>query len=460
MNTLLKNINIQSFKGIDESSPVIIDFNEAKNIVYIKGDEGKRKTSTLEAIMWLMGAAFDVKIAEMFHDGQPINEEMDFEHEDKTYKVIANGDKIVVKSLREGDGTTKDRYVNEPSPKDLLQKIFKKCIIKNDFRYESKEKQLEWVGNMFPLPKDAKDAIQSFQGKIKEMRETTRPTIGREMNAAKSVLESNPLFAEWKQKGDALSDEITKMEKKLDKTDISEITGKYNQYKQAETALENFKEKEKTANEEIAELERQLSDIKLKIQLKTNELDATKGRINDGEAFLVKNKKVLAEYEKAIKDQNEVSDKRIRISDYERLIRDHAVYNEKSDEYIKIDSLIQQATAQIKNIKADYVPEIPGIDFVYDDEMQDNQVTRERGIYYKGHNIRTISGSEYVQCLVKIIRAAGARFIFIDDLATYGSETISYINELADEIKPNGGVVFASEMERGSELIIEYKEKI
>ncbi len=263
-----------------------------------------------------------------------------------------------------------------------------------------------------------------------------------------------------KEKGEDLKKEIEKLETKLDKTDISEITSKYNQFKQAENGLQGFREKETAIKSEIAEFEKMIDDIKIKIELKKNDLSAVESRISDGEKYISANKSIVSKYEKAIKDQEEVAEKRIRISDFERLLRDHDVYNQKSDEYISIDSLIRQATEQIKSIKADYVPAIPGIDFVYEDEMEENVVTREKGIYYNGHNIRTISGSEYVQCMIKIIRAAGARFIFIDDLATYGSDTIEYINQLAEDIKPDGGVVFASEMKRGGELVIEYKEKI
>ena len=62
--------------------------------------------------------------------------------------------------------------------------------------------------------------------------------------------------------------------------------------------------------------------------------------------------------------------------------------------------------------------------------------------------------------MIKIIRASGSRFIFIDDLATYGSETVGYINELASSIKDEGGVIFCSEMERGTELRIEMTDSI
>lgn len=454
MSTELKKITINSFKGIAESSPVIIDFNDTdKNIVYLQGDQHMGKTSTLEGIMWLMGASLGVGIKEMYNSNHPIDEEMEFEHDGKPYKVIASADKIVVKSLREGDGSTKDKWVNEPSPKDLLQKIFKKCIIEQKFQYEKPEKQVEWVGNLFPLPLEVKKAIADAQTEIKRMREVVRPQLGNEAKGYEALLNANPLYAEYQEKGEALEKEIKKLDKAQDKLDIKEISGRFQQYQIAIQKLENL-------NREHDKVKWELNELEIAINLKKTEVDSVAEKLEIGKKYISDNKKVVAEYEKAMKLQEDSAEITLRVDGFEKMKLNLAKYNEISDRYAEVDGNIKEATANIKSLKADYIPPVEGLEIVTDVEMEGGAITKDIGIYFNGINLRTLCGSEYVTSIIKIIRASGSRYIFIDDIATYGSETIEYINNLAKEIKPQGGVIFAAEMQRGDELTISMEENI
>lgn len=461
MSTELKKITINSFKGIAESSPVIIDFNETdKNIVYLQGDQHMGKTSTLEGIMWLMGASLGVGIKEMYNSNNPIDEEMEFEHDGKPYKVIASADKIVVKSLREGDGSTKDKWVNEPSPKDLLQKIFKKCIIEQKFQYDKPEKQVEWVGNLFPLPLEVKKAIADAQAEIKRMREVVRPQLGNEAKGYEALLNANPLYAEYQNMGEALEKEIKKLDKAQDKLDIKEVSGRYQQYQNAIQKLQNLDEEHDRASKEYSDIEKQIADLNIKLKLKKADIDALADKVEIGKKYISDNKKVVAEYEKAMKLQEDSAEITLRVDGFEKMKLNLAKYNEISDRYAEVDGNIKEATANIKSLKADYIPPVEGLEIVTDAEMEGGAITKDIGIYFNGINLRTLSGSEYVTSIIKIIRASGSRYIFIDDIATYGSETIEYINNLAKEIKPQGGVIFAAEMQRGDELTITMEENI
>lgn len=469
--TELKKISINSFKGIAPNSPVIIDFNDMdKNIVYLQGDQHEGKTSTLEGIMWLMGASLGVNIKEMYNHKNPIDEEMEFEHEGREYKVIASADKIVVKSLREGDGNTKDKWVNEPSPKDLLQKIFKKCIIEQKFQYEKPEKQIEWVANLFPLPKEVdvdgemvnvKSFITQTKDKIKEMKDVTRPKIGNEMKSYETILKSNPLYAEYQEKGEALEKEIKKLDKGQDKLEKFKTTSeKHQQYNTAISGLKSLEEDKVRYDKELQELNKQMEEIKLKIELKKSEVSGVEKRIQDGKEYIDKNKGIVKQYEDALELQKSSNETTLRIDNYEKMKENLKMYNEKSDQYQKIDAEIKETIAGIKSFVADYIPKIEGVEVISEEEMEEGVVTKEIGIYLNGVNLRTLSGSEYVTTMIKIIHAANSNFIFIDNLATYGTETIEYINHLAKEIQPQGGVVFASELQRGSELIISLEDEI
>lgn len=459
--TKLQRIELNSFKGIDESKPVIIDFNTTdKNIVYLQGDQGVNKTSTLEGIMWLMGASFDVNIKELYNHSTPIDEELLFEHNEQQFKVIAKGDKIVVKSLREGDGSTNDKWVNEASPKDLLAKIFKKCIISQSLRYEKSEKQIEWLSSLFPLPKDVKESIASAQVKIKTMRTVDRPRIGQEAKSFETLLKNNPLYAEYQEKGEALEKEIKKLDKAQDKLDVKDVSLRHQQFIQAEQKIITLNEKAVEQQNSINDIKKAIEDLQIKLKLKESELEQTNESIIIGNDYIINNKKVLAEYKKAMDLQEESAGITLRINNFEELKKNLDLYNSKSEEYIQVDSNIKAVVKTINDLKADYIPVIEGVEVVSEEEIENGEVVKEIGIFYNGNCIRTVCGSEYITALIKIIRASGSRYVFIDDLATYGTETIEYINSLAAEIKEEGGVIFASEMERGSELIITMEDQI
>lgn len=458
--TNLKKITLESFKGISENSPVIIDFlGQDKNLVLIKGDEGRSKTSTLDGILWMMGSSLGVGIKELYHNGEPIKGEVSFEHKGVDYKVIANGDKIVVKTLREG--SSKDKWVNEASPKDLLKTIFKTCSVGQSFRYEKSEKQVEWINELFPLPKEVKTVINEFSGDIKRMKDVERPRIGNEAKAAEAILKANPLYAEYQEKGEALEKEIKKLKKEeTNAENFGKISEDYAMFKNGQQKLNDLKVKQSEQESGIKEIENQIKELEIKLNLKKSELATTNESITKGEKYIDDNKKIVEKYEKAKKAQEEQSDIAVRVNNFYKMMETLKVYNEKSEEYTNIDSQIKDIISQIKSIKADYIPEIEGIEVIHEQEMEDGKVIREVGIYYHGVCIRTVSGSEYLTALIKIIRASGSRYVFIDDLATYGTDTIEYINQLATEIKEEGGVIFASEMERGSELNIILSDNI
>jgi|GEM_PF-2550513 DNA repair ATPase RecN len=462
MGTTLKNITINSFKGISENSPVIIDFNGEDNIIKFDGDQGKGKSSTLDGILWLMGASFDVNIKELFNGKNPIEEEMVFEHNEVKYKVIAKGDKIVVKSCRESDGTTSDKYVNEASPKDLLNRIFKKCIVRQDFRYDKPEKQVEWVSELFPMPKDEKQVIIELTKKIEVLKKETRPSIGRMVTQFKTLTESNPLYLEYKERGELLEKEILMLKKKDDKNDIEKITKEYNKFVQASSTLSSLKEIEKPKIEnEISDIEKQIKELESRLGLKKEELILIDDRINKGEEFIEKNKSIEKKYSDSMALVTSANENAIRIQNFESLKANFAEWNKFESDYATIDSQIKEVVKTIKEIKAEYIPKIEGVEIVTDVEMEDGEIVgNDVGIYFNDVNLRTLSGSEYIITMIKIIRKSGSRFIFIDDLATYGSETVSYINELAKSIKDEGGVIFCSEMDRGTELRIEMTDSI
>jgi|688.fasta_scaffold00239_90 hypothetical protein len=461
-NTTLKNITINSFKGISENSPVIIDFNGEDNIVKFDGDQGTGKSSSLEAILWLMGYSFDVNIKELFNGKNPIDEEMLFEHNEVKYKAIAKGDKIIVKSCRESDGTTADKYVNESSPKDLLNRIFKKCIVRQDFRYDKSEKQVEWVSELFPMPKEEKQTIIVLTKKIEELKKDTRPSIGKLVSQYKTLTESNPLYKEYQERGEALEKEVTTLKKKDDKNDVSKIATEYTKFQQAKTALDLLKNTDKLKlQNEISDIEKQINELQIKLYIKNDELFSVEERLVKGEEFIEKNKSIEKKYADAMTLASSANENAIKIKNFEDLKNNLEAWNEQEYRYANIDSQIKEMVKAIREVKAEYIPKIEGLEIVTDAEYEDGElVGNDVGIYLNNVNLRTLSGSEYIMTMIKIIRKSGSRFIFIDDLATYGSDTISYINELANSIKNEGGIIFCSEMERGTELKIEMADNI
>lgn len=445
--TELKKLEINSFKRINPDAPVIIDFGNDNNVVTFSGNQGVGKTTMIEAIMFLMGETLDIAKENLPNTSTgKIDMDLEFEHNSKKFKVSVTKSQFKLAKLWV-DGED-EKWVEETSPKEVLKKIFNKALVPASIRYENGTKQVEWVTKLFPLPKEADEAIKSASLKIKQLVEE-RPRIGKQRDAEKAVLNSNPLWAEYQQKGEELEKEIKKLEKASDKFDVAEVTSKYNQYKSAESTLAELKSKLQNEESDLAELNRQISDLQVKAGLKESSISETKERIVKGEDFIAKNKKSLTDYEKAMEAQKEASSVAIRIDTFKNMLSVKSKYDEFETAYVNIDSKIVDLKKVIQEVKNEYLPTIEDVEVVTDEFDEDKKL----GIYYNDKPLQLASESEYTTALIKILKASGSRFVFLENITSFGSGTIEFLNELAKDLNEQGGYIFCSQMDRTSEEI-------
>ena len=464
-NTVLKKISINEFKGISPTSPVIIDFGELKkNTVLFKGDQTVGKTTSLEAIQYLMGRNLDLDNDLLPNlESKKMSGEMEFSYGGVDYRAKFTKSKFTVE-VKADLGGDDSEWVERKSPKSLLQEIFKTAVVPMDLRYKSGADQVKFFGDVFPLEGEIKEIIESRTQELKsdiiERRE-----MGREVKSKKAELDQNPTYKTYVELEDKFVERIENIRSKTFNEDEYEklLEQKANKTVE-ENKLETFKKIVSDEEEKLTKLEAQLKEIQEKIEV-------SKGNVKKGKKSIKEQQKKvdeLQDIDEKVQEQKDLketfeSDKKA-VEAYDEMLKKEKAYNDIEIEYQLLDSKIVNLRKALSDARADSAPKIKNVEVVFDvfgndDENKDEdakiQDWRDLGIYYKGKPLSVASGSEYMQAIVSIMESSGSRFMFFDDISTIGSEGIGFIeNDLAKRIAKDNGVIFAAEMARGQKLTI------
>lgn len=463
-STVLKKISITEFKGISPNSPVIIDFGYlSKNTILFKGDQAEGKTSSLEAIQYLMGRNLDLDNDLLPNlETNKMSGEMEFQFNGVDYRAKFTKSKFTVE-VKADLGGIESEWVERKSPKTLLQEIFKTAVVPMDLRYKSGAEQVKFFGDLFPLTGEAKDLIETQSARLKNDIEKRRE-LGRDVKSKKAELDGNHTYLNYIAEEDKFVERIEKIKSQTFNEEAYELLLEKKANKTVEeNKLENYKNTVKLEGEKIIELESQIKEIQLKI-------DASKERVASGKKAIREQEMVvanLADIDAQVERQKDLKETYsadlLAVKAYDDMLEKLANYNNVESEYQLLDSNIVMLRKALIDARADEAPEIKDVKVVADVFGNDDELAREGdrvadwkdlGIYYKEKPIGVISGSEYMQAMVSIMEASGSRFIFIDDLSTFGTEAVDVIEALAKKIEKDNGVIFASEMNRGGKLTI------
>jgi hypothetical protein len=193
----LQEFTGHSFLGISQDNPVVIDFteNKAKGVTVLRGDQGVGKTSTLTALMFMMGAAFDI---DMKHFNNLKDETTKLEHKfvynGSNYHAVLSGGRLSLKKqYKEAGG----KWIPEGSPKEMLRMIFGNLGISPMFlKVMDGKKQIEWFKKTFGKDEDAgkkeKKIVTDLQ-KVTDERKVTN----RDIKAVKGWLDVNELYSDY-----------------------------------------------------------------------------------------------------------------------------------------------------------------------------------------------------------------------------------------------------------------------
>lgn len=430
-NLHLKRFEANDFMGIDQNSPVIIHFQPNKPIIKFSGDNHTGKTSTMTAIMYLMGAAFNFDTKNFINlSDDKLDAKLEFEYNGDKYIVSATKSRITLKKEYE-NGT----YVSLNEPKTVLRKIFGNLgISPMSLKEMDGRKLIDWFRKTFSENEGDTHAKETkLINGIKEL-ELKRRYVNRDIQMLKGALETSPLYQNYEESLKRFSKPI---DAKKEKKKLDELQIKKTEFDKAKSALNHLKEVSLKEEEEIKDLEARLKEAKERHK-------QTMERIKNGEEYINKNKNIEKDYELAYNEFMNITKLISEYNEWKNVLEKEKYYNELLQASMEADGLIDNLRNQLRELTKSYLPKVDGLEIKINTGI-DN--TEEEGIFYKNKSFAQLSESELWDLFIEHIwPAKGVHFIFCENISSLGSDVINTINKLVKEKK---ATIFATEMQRG-----------
>lgn len=424
----LQHFEANDFMGIDQSSPIVIDFSKARgNVVKLTGDQGTKKTSTMTALMYVMGAAFRVDTKNFFNQtDEAIDVKMSFKFEGEEYTVAANGSRFVLKRK------IKDRYVMEAEPKSILRKIFGNLGVSPMFLKEVPGKvQINWVKETFGVEEEASKKEIRIANSLKEL-EAQRREVNRDIKQTKGALEIEPMYQNYEASAKKFKEAPSA---KKEKEAFEELQNKNIQYDNAKNEVSRLGNDIKSVDEEISHLEKRINERK-------QALSSMKERKEKGDQWLKDNKSVPKDYEAAQEKWLNISK---TIADHEKwktIVKRKGELDDMEETVNVAAGNIDKLRKQLLELTATYLPKVPGLEIRVKTGIDDE----DEGIFYNNKSLAMLSESELWDLFADHIwPAKDVFFIFCENITSLGSQAINNMNKL---VKDKKAMIFASEVDR------------
>lgn len=451
----LKKLTTNSFQGINQDAPVIIDFSKytGKKITKMSGDMGVGKTSTIHSLLYACGQSFDFKLENFVNlqDGA-LSGSFEFTSGNKEYKVTYSKTKFVLNRLYKDadEPESAGKWIPESDPKTLLKKLIGHIATSPMFLKEVKgEKQIEWLYEILSIPPEVKKQQDKLKEELTLLNKsfTNTNALYKEI---KSALNQDEKYLNWEESEKTYSEEksILSVKEKLDAADK-----KKQQYNNAVNGLDRIKTDLKQTERIISAIEQQISDLQVKLELdKSNKINLEE-KVKNGEKYIEENKNVQTDYDEVLNDFQEINTfilnknnwkevvkKKNEMDDAENLVQELEV--KKKDKKVELKSLVKKVLPEIKGMEVETDAAIEG---------------REVGIYIDGKTPAQLSESELFDFYFQICMSQGVNMVFVENLSSFGSATIKTLNALAKK----GVYVFGTMMDRKQKTLkIEILEEI
>lgn len=107
----------------------------------------------------------------------------------------------------------------------------------------------------------------------------------------------------------------------------------------------------------------------------------------------------------------------------------------------------------MKELQAEILPDIKGVDMVMEDTHEDGVAVKE-GLYWNGRNVAQMSETEWWDIVLMIWRKYKVKIIVIDNYSNLGSSAV----EILEKLSKDGCYILAAEMNREQKTLqIDYK---
>jgi len=429
----LKIVSIESFMGIDRSNPVVLDlekhYSKGKNITTLAGNQGTCKTSTINALLFALGANFDFDKDNLINltDGT-LNLESEFEADGEQYRVKASKSRFLLEKFYQNTGKA-GKWVPESSPKETLRQLIGNLGLSPMFlKSQDGAKQIEWFRKTFSDEENSKKE-ETIKNNLAKLTPARREAY-KEYTRLKNVLTSSDLYINWEDSEKRFSKEV-KIEEA--KTKVELLKKGADDYVRAEDKLEMIKRDIERKKDVIELLKQQLG------QAEKDLVDLQDKKVV-GEQYLAANVMVKTEYQEAEAAYMDINRVLLEQQDWKRIKQ----LKIDMDQY---ETLVQDADAKKDKLKMDlmkvtkkYLPEIEGLEIKIATGMDDE----EEGIYYNNKTMAQLSESELWSLFFQIWEQKQVRFVFIENVSSLGTDAVGVLNMLAE----NGVKIFASMMDR------------
>lgn len=431
----------------DTTGPVVIDFSKSK-MVGATGDQEVGKSTLLDLFLMACGQNGGDKVVEILKNRKTgdIDLEFSFVGKDKAnYDVKVKNGNITIKregeTLRSGNvGLLKAQLgIVGVSPMDIknadIDKIVKWLAQYSTRSAEDFEKEMAKY----------KDGIK----KAKKVRADANKSVKgcREYLSGEGYVDSKGEIIEsvWKESE-------VKFKKKVDIADVSKRLAQAekdaDKYLRAEEKLKGHKDRQKTEQKRVEELEAQLKEAK-------QVLVQTEKDIATGEKYLVDNKADKTNYDTVKKEFENVSKDVVAYDKWQEVKKKKAEMDEFEDLAIKADNSEKDFVKKQQELQWEVIPDIKGVEIILEDTHEDEGEQKKAGFYYKGLNSAQLSNSEWFGLVMQILKKNKIEVLIVDDISQFGSKFMETLESLAK----SGCYILYTEMSRGQQTLeIEYAE--
>lgn len=427
----LEKIEVNSFKGIDRSRPVLLDlgknYEKGKNITIFKGDQGTGKSSTMEAIMYLLAYNYEKSPAWSKENiknltDDTINAMAELEVDGVPHRIKVTKDKFIFEIFLE----QLKKWQPLDNPKTTLQSLLGPLGMSPMFLKDRRGKdQIKWFRETFSGDPDAEAKEEKLNKQLKIAMDARRDANRDYTNLDKALL-GNDLYQDHEANEKRFATPVT-----IDAVQerFNNAQEKLNEYKRYENGLVELNNRIVYADKEIEDLEKRLAQVR---QNKETFLAKKK----EGQEYIAENADCVLEYNDAQKELAAISKTLSDQQAWETIKRQVAERDEFETIVQKYDQKIDKLRDDLQKLTKKYLPDIDGL------EMK--LVDGEEGIYFNGKSMAQLSESELWGLYLQICKIKGIRFVFIENLSSLGSDAAEVINQLSDE----GVKIFASLMDR------------
>lgn len=414
----LRQLEVNAFSGINPAAPVIIDFTNSK-FVNLEGDNGVGKTSVLNSLLVACGQLSKDNKNFVNNESQKIDINFSFVGKDRLqYEVRCT--KSSFKLMYEGEA------VPEPisKMKELLGVV---GVSPMEIKNSKLPVIIKWLASYSnKSPEEFEAAALKLKNGIK-LSQDTRATANKSFKGINEFLNEEPLFINWSESEKKYKTEpnIQQLSKEL------ETAGKKSdKFVENETKVKGQEERKK-------QIEKQIEDLQ-------KELDTVKSNIEIGNDWLDKNKTAKKDYDEVKKKYDTAAQDVVSFNKWKEIVKK----KEERDGYETIaqtaDAKEKQLLQEMKELQAEILPDIKGVELVMEDTHEDGGVPKKEGLYWNGRNVAQMSETEWWDIVLLIWRKYKVKVIVIDNFQSLGSDAIAILEKLSKD----GCYILAAEMNR------------